>query len=558
MGCQCHEFPSAYLRLCEAEYPLFRCIKGSIEYGARRSNGRMVDAAMRFWGWKRGAGEALPTSRKGEIDPLVIFLGLALAIGVARRLLFGWSNPLWLDETYTGAFALQSDPDGVVKDWLSELSGPVYYGLIWAWTKLAGVSNEALRLPSLVFAIAAPLLILWRGHPDRSVRMVWAALAVLWVPSFTHALEARAYTWLFLLGTAQAILFRRLLDHTDLRRALAWCVVSAALILTHYHTLVLTGLQGLAFLAFKRERALRTWPAALLFIPVAAWMVVHLPLVIRYSDPNIAWQALLHPGQVRALPDLLIGGGRLGIVPLFFVAMLACGDLGRWLRRRELPPYLQGDLLTALASVAAIALVFGMGFFRPSFTPRYLIPFMPGFLFGLALVAARWQHLWRPAPSVLIGLLLLIASHEFLQRSREPEVPQGRYVYSWEGASEALRAQGARRLVFMFDNPATAIGDKAQLARVGAFFFHRADRSVPAEALILAGKTPIPDPRAAFIAATPRRGDAFIWVADLNVNGTLARSAQLRPEELQPAYQCRHHGRDNIMILACIRRSERG
>lgn len=476
---------------------------------------------------------------------------MALLIGVAWRLLVGWNNPLWLDEVYTGMIALQPDIASLVRECLRELSGPVYYSTIWFWAKLAGVGNDALRVPSLLFSLTAPLLIWWRGHPDRTTRLLWGALAVLWLPGLEYAIEARPYALLFMLGCIQAILLGRLLRAPSLHRALLWCVVSGLLILTHYHTLVVTGLQGLLFLLLRWRQAWRAWPAALVFVPVAGWMALHLPLLFRFADPNVAWQQVLSPEAVTALPYLMLGGGYGAAFLLGLVALMAGYDLIAALRGRTALPYDPVDIAVAGASFLAVLIVFGMAFVRPSFSPRYLIPYMPGVLLGLAAWGARWERESRFVPLALIGIFALFALRGLQAKLADPE-PTGRYIFSWQLPTEDLRAAGARRLFFFWDNPTTALSAPEPLARVGGFFVARERVDLPVRAVILAGRRPPPDPNQALAALARRPGDAFIWAADPSVAGTLAVT---RPPRFAgtAGWRCHDYGRGQMLLLACVR-----
>ena len=198
--------------------------------------------------------------------------GVALAVAAGRAGFSGWDTPIWLDESYTATIATQPSFERLI-DWcLHELSGPVYYTVMWVWVTLFGDSAFSLRLPSLIFAMAMPLLILWKGHPSRDTRLVWAVLIALWLPAVTFTSQARPYAMLMLLGTAQAILFYRLIAQGGRNHALAWSVVSALLALTHYYTLPVTTFQGLIYLARRPREIGRTWPAALAFAPVGLWI----------------------------------------------------------------------------------------------------------------------------------------------------------------------------------------------------------------------------------------------------------------------------------------------
>ena len=479
----------------------------------------------------------------------VLFLSI-FVIGFARRALVGWDAPLWLDEAFTGAIAIQPSLSGLVRDCLHELGGPVYYGLIWSWEKLFGPSDLSLRLPSFIFSILAPALVLWRGHPDPKLRLFWAALIALWAPSFYFATEARPYALLFLLATGQIILFRRLLDVPSLGRAFAWTGLSTLLILTHYHALVLTALEALAFLALKRKAAISTWPATLLFAPMLVWMAFHLPLHMRFSNPQVAWQKLLSPASVQAFPDLMMGAGRLSLVIFALLAVTTTIDLFRAATGKAALPYQRHDAAAVALSMAAILIVYGLGFIRPSFTPRYLVPFMPGFLLGLAM----WLRLWAPRARLIPWLallpLLLLTATSLFDRLRDPKLDR-RWDFSWQQAAQDIGASGAKRLIFLWDNPTTALGYPEILQRTGGFFFDRAHVPIPTEPLILAGRGNI-DPNIALVRLA-REDDAIIWAYDGAVPHTLAARHPPRLSSIDRRWRCKNYGRLNITVLSCTR-----
>ena len=492
-----------------------------------------------------------PRGRRHAGDRLLLVLVLgALVVGFARRALVGWDAPFWLDEAFTGAIAIQPTVSGLLRDCLHELGGPVYYSFIWAWEKLAGPGNISLRLPSFIFSVAAPAIICWRGHPDRWVRLFWAAITALWLPAFSFAIEARPYALLFLLATGQLILFHRLLSVQSRGRAFAWTGVSALLVLTHYHGLVVTGLQGLVFLVLKRERALATWPAALVFVPVVAWMAIHLPVHLRFSNPDVAWHQVLSVRSLKAFPDVLLGAGRLGAVLFLLLAGTLAFDLLRAARRRAPLPYAINDMVAVGASLAAIAFVYGLGFIRPSFVARYLVPFVPGLLLGLSI----WLRVWGkriPGMSwIVIAPLIWLAGAGLLDRLRDPKIDP-RWDFTWQEAAQDIRTSGASRLIFLWDNPTTALGYPELLRRTGGFFFDRAGVPIRTEALVLAGQGAV-DPNLALLRAA-RPGDAVIWAYDSKVPNTLATRYPPRLSTIDSRWRCRNYGRETVTVLACKR-----
>jgi hypothetical protein len=482
---------------------------------------------------------------------LLLAVLAALLLAGAARVLVDWDAPLWLDETYTAAIAIQPTLRGLVEDCLRELGGPVYYSIAWAWEKLAGPSDTALRLPSLVFALAAPIFIFFYGHSDRQVRLIWAALAALWLPGLSFASEARSYSLLFLLATAQTVVFYLLLRSNSLRHAAGWCAISALLILTHYHALVIAGLQGLGYLALHRRNALRNWPATLVFIPVVAWMSIHLPLHFRFAAPDVAWQQVLAPSSVLGFPDLLFGGGRLAVIPLLVIAGTSAADMYFFFRKKTPLPYTLNDVLTVGASALAIGVVFGIGFLRPSFSSRYLIPYMPGLLFGIALWARHWGRRWPLLPPMLLIAFGFLCARDLAGRIVDPARDFKRH-FSWQEASAYLASHGAERVLFLWDNPTAAIADPEQLSRVGGFFYERAGKPVKVDALVLAGQGDI-DPNAVLATRIAQPGQAFIWISDVQVAGTLAIRNPPNIRLLEQGGRCRNFGRDYVTVLACVR-----
>ena len=489
-----------------------------------------------------------PKQRQSSL-PLLLLLLLSLLVGLAARIMVGWDAPLWLDEAFTGAIALQPSFAGLVRDCLHELGGPVYYGFMWSWEKLFGAGKISLRLPSLIFAILAPLTILLAAPNDRTTRWIWASVTALWVPSFFYASEARAYTLLLFLATAQLVCFQRLMRRPDLRTALACCGVTVLFILTHYHALLVTAFLGLSYLAVHGRTALRTWPAALLFLIPAAWMSVHLPLHFRFSDADVAWQTLLVPRDAFVLPELIFGPRLLALALSFAIAATLLRDFYRRVRMGSPLPFETIDILTVAASLAAILIVFGIGFIRPSFTDRYLMAFIPGMLYGLAVWARTWGERWRPLPALVIGGFIIASVFTLASRVRDPGY-DFRRVWSWEQASADLMKAGPRRLFFTWDNPTAALVDRSQMNRVASFFFNREGVRIPTVAVAAAGDV---DLNRAFLAVADRPGDAIIWVYDLKVRNTRALVHPPRIGEIDPRWSCRDYGSGKIGIIACLR-----
>ncbi len=471
----------------------------------------------------------------------------SLVVGLLLRLSQNYTEPLWLDETFTGAIAIGRSFPLLVEDLFNEVGGPVYYSLMWAWEKLAGPSNIALRIPSLAFAAAAPVLVLWRGHHDKAVRWTWAILLALWFPSVSYAAEARSYTLLFLLSCGQTILFIRMVERPIMGSVLPWSLISGVAILTHYHALVLVALQGLSFLAVHRCKAVRVWPAFLPFAPVAAFIGAHLPQNV--GSAKVSWYKLLDPrSAVGGLVDLLLGLGWFG-APLLGILALAIGSgLLRAAKGSNPLPYRCVDVLAVSTSVVAVLIVFVLGHIKPSFSARYLFAYMPGVLLGMALTIAVLGRRSPLLPVLLLGYLLTCGIAR-LGAALIEEPSAFRRGYSWEEASAYLQQQDVERVIFLWDNVSVLGHHKPLLARVGSFYFDRAGIPIQRGALAVQGSDE--QLRSALLAAASAGSAARQTV------GTILVGRQMKLSASDPHWRCIEYGGPaydiDIHVTACAR-----
>lgn len=466
---------------------------------------------------------------------------VALLIGIGGRIAYGWGAPLWFDETFSAVIASQPSVEGLVHWCLSELTGPAYYMPLWLWVKIAGAGDWALRAPSLACAIAAPLLILWRGHDDRDVRLFWAVLCLLWLPAFPVGWEARPYPQIFLLGAMQVMLFARLIAAPATPRALAWTSVSALLVLTHYHGAIISGVQGLIYLIRHRRAAIATWPALIALVPMVAWVVLHAPLLIAFSRAHDAAYSGLPIAAIAQIPAFLFG------VPLHGALVIAVVLAATYLRRREARftlATLDPATLAALASALSIALMLVLAFLRPGFAPRYLAPAMPGLLLGVALWM-RWMLRVDAKPVVLVLAILLLAALGVLRSSLVEPDRDPRHIFNLQTASTWLAPTRPHRLLMFWDGPVGALTPVDRIDAISGFFLRRAGEPVVVTVL-RAGAAD--DPNAALARAMARAPDAaLLWIA----NDVLPARRRPQLKLLGRDRLCHDFGADAVTVVAC-------
>ena len=481
----------------------------------------------------------LPWNRLRNIG-LPGLVALLLVGTGAIRLWAGAGEPLWIDEAWTGVHALQPTFGQFLREVYVDINAPLYYVLTWSWAALFGVSNEALRAPALAFGLLAPLVALLPVREiDRPTRLIWCALLATWPPSLLQAQEARCYTLLFGLATLGVVLHVRMLAVPTLARAAAWAGVGSLAILTHYYAAILFGCQGLAYLARHRAAAVRTWPAALLYLPAFGWMAYHLPQLAGFAQTN--WYTRL---DLAALP--LVGFYVVGPAPLT-LALMGAGLRGSIFGlSRDVFGGRGAALAWAVAAVAAATLVLvTAGMLRPSFTARYLTIFVPGLLLAVSAWAAAIARQRPWAPAVLLaaafGWALLWTVNVGAGPSR---------ILNFEAASAHLVHEGADTVAFTWDNPSARGLEPRQMAEFGSFFFRRAAAPVTTIGLSIPADG---DPNRLLPDAARGRKPGILWVYDLNVPGTAAIAHPAAIERLDPTWACRDFGRDTIGVVACIR-----
>jgi mannosyltransferase len=117
----------------------------------------------------------------------------------------------------------------------SESTPPLYYILVWAWTKVFGAGPIGFRsMSALIGTITIPVMYL--AGREISPRVgVWAAILTTVSPSmFFFSQQARAYGLLVLLSAAAFVAWERALRTPSARHLALWSALSGLALLAHY------------------------------------------------------------------------------------------------------------------------------------------------------------------------------------------------------------------------------------------------------------------------------------------------------------------------------------
>ena len=216
----------------------------------------------------------------------------------------------------------------------SESAPPLYYILVWAWTKVFGAGAVGFRsFSALIGTLTIPVM--YAAGREISPRTgAWAALLTTVSPSmYFFSQEARAYALLILFCAAAFVYWQRTLKQPSARNLAMWSAMSILALLTHYFAAFL-------FIPETLVLALRLSPRRVL-APAAAVALVGLALV-----PLAASQRA--DGKTNWIEDLTLPRRVAESMKMFTVGVYG-------------PLVLEALVLALLISAAAVVLVWRRG-----------------------------------------------------------------------------------------------------------------------------------------------------------------------------------------------------
>lgn len=355
---------------------------------------------------------------------------LAAGIGLALVVLLGFAARVYHldfpelagDEGFSYVF-IQGSYGQIITDTLAMREPhPVgSYFLQKAWVSLAGISEFALRFPSVWFGVLA-IALAWRFTCElgfaRGVALASAALMAFGPFAVFYSREMRMYSMLLALSLASTLLMWMLLHHASRRIALAYVAVSWLALQMHYYAgfvFIAQNLFVFSNAAFLRTEFLRAhasqrpgnrritsasitcWiaaQAALLALSLL-WLVVARDVLVNYrgavginfspAEALTAWfSAFLFGPNVTDHRPALAAFGAMLIAAAFVKLMFGTSRMRR-----------QAWLL-ALYLFVPLAIAWAASLNRPIFSERYSIAALAPFQLLLAIAVAHRAHLRSP------------------------------------------------------------------------------------------------------------------------------------------------------------------
>jgi len=303
---------------------------------------------------------------------------------------------------------------------LSDTSPPLYYLLLNGWTRWAGVSDSALRLFSVLCALAS-MPVLWliaRRIGGEAAALPAVALFAVSPLGLYYSVEGRMYSLVLFLVVSMVAL-TLVLGTGDVKPWLVvpWSAVSAAALLTHYFS-GFVWIACLGWLAMTSRRIRWTWIAGGVVMTVLLVLPWYMVLPESSGRWRVTWYWLYAP---VSLPQALFAPFRLSWSFLSGQGFWGSSTRSEWLAafafgavavafglvfRRRLFSGERGLVWLWVAAACTGPVVFDlMRGTNTAAIPRYALAGLPGILVLAAIGLSRL----RLAVGVVVLLVILLA-----------------------------------------------------------------------------------------------------------------------------------------------------
>lgn len=363
-------------------------------------------------------------------------IGLMVAFGLLMVFRF-WISPLnsslWLDETGT-VWAI----NGSFHDLVEHLRTykfpqmPLYCLVTWGWVQLAGKSELALRMPSVVLSILTTVVFYQLGKQLLGMRRaLYAVIVLLSFSHFTFAgVDARPYAYAMFMVVVSYYALARWMETGALRDVIAHGIASGIMLQFSYFFAAALVAQAV-FIVVAYQRKWIRLRASILISPILIFMIAAplLSIVFKILPDNALHIIATRPswtelGIALVPPRWAVAAVSGTLLTIFWG--IRCG--GDWSVDRT-----KIALVLCWAIVPALFLfLYSLVSASPVFVPRYLLSQVQGLslVAGFVLGSLR-PAMWRTSIATVLALLSLTSTGTRLTSDH--------YIEDWRGALATVR-----------------------------------------------------------------------------------------------------------------------
>lgn len=341
---------------------------------------------------------------------LIKYFVLILLCGTLLRLYHLDSEPLWMDEGYTLqtiTWEINGTADASTvlhRITTKESAPPLYYMMLYYWTRFTNTSAYNLRLPSVLFGILSLFIIYLIGKKIYSCQtgLIAMFLMAFSMSNIMFSQEARQYALFVFLALLSTYFFINFI--TEKKNWILYPIATAFLLYTHFFAFIAISLQVLVYLLWKEHFKPKYYEIGeLIFVPVLLWLLcfpMHYHQIVR----NIWWIKLIIAQQLKLL--FLANY----IVPISIVGALAGTALLVYIQRKykilNKFDFIFGAKFFLVFFNAYVLLCIITSAFRttPVFYIRFPLFLFPVFYVYFALMISRIKKNY-----LIVGLLLILS-----------------------------------------------------------------------------------------------------------------------------------------------------
>jgi len=324
---------------------------------------------------------------------LYVMYALALAASISVWFI-AVRSPLWTDEL--GSYwQISAGFSAIWPRQFWTISSPEYAYFLWAWAKLFGTSEIALRIPSILAMLGAVYLLylVARELFDRDCAMLAVIVFCLHPVVVFASIDVRPYAFAALVTNAAILILVRLRRNSSNWLAFLFGLSAACIVWFHFLFIVILPALLLCFFAFKISDRKALWRQFSIAFAVFAFAI--LPVIpgmiylFRTSQihvcappPSLA-ALLLTLAPVWLLPSLCVAG---------FVAFLVFALTPR---KRDSQNHVEGWRILLCASLALIPVLILYGVSAGTsvriYAARHELIAVPGIALCWAWVVSRFH-----------------------------------------------------------------------------------------------------------------------------------------------------------------------
>lgn len=348
-----------------------------------------------------------------------------LVIGLILRLI-SLDQSLWLDEAISVLATQDFSFLGMITEYAkADFHPPLFFIILWLWSKVFGISEIAVRIPSVIFGVLTVYVVYLIGKKLHSKTLgLFSALLLAINPLHVYySQEARMYALAALAVSLNIFLLIKLIKGEKVNLILL--ITSNILVLaSDYVAYLIFPAQLIFLLVLKQKEILRIWVIAILVAGLAMilWIQVFLNQldVASVASKNLpAWKFIVGGFDVKGVPltfvkfiigkishpDKTIYGMILLPISILFLSLL-------WRGIKSVKDAYRHLILSWI--LVSVILAFLTSLFIPIYSYFRLLFVLPAFLILVALGIISFKSKLRYAFLISVTVIQLVSTFVYL------------------------------------------------------------------------------------------------------------------------------------------------